>query len=177
MFFVWKWHKNKVELCVHKVCPCFFTTWVVINVLEHRIFHMKNISFHSDGWCICVYLFTLLLADVQFKRERLAHDSRRPWQFRRRFFFFHYVAWLWRFFPSFFTTRRRWKFVFVCQIKVGVRMTPAHTPPSMTQRWKPLQAKEKKNKFRQSAIASLSAGSNSFFFAIKNKENRIHRLI
>lgn len=147
--FLWKWHKNKIELCVHKVCPCFFTTWVVINVLEHRIFHMKNISFHSDGWCICAYglpVFTLLLADVQWPpRERLAHDSRRPWQFRRRFFIFHYIAWLWRFFPSFFTTRRRWKFVFVCQIKVGVRMTPAHTPPSMTQRWKPLQTKEKTN--------------------------------
>jgi hypothetical protein len=68
--FLWKWHKNKIELCVHKVCPCFFYD-MIINVLEHCIFHMKNISFHSDGWCICVYLFTLLLADVQWPpRER-----------------------------------------------------------------------------------------------------------
>ncbi len=57
-FFIRKWHKKEVELCVHKVCPCFFfLQHGIINVLEHRIFHMKYISFHSDGRCICVYLF------------------------------------------------------------------------------------------------------------------------
>lgn len=100
----------------------------------------------DDAFALTAYL-CLRFCWLTFNdpRDRLAHDSRRPWQFRRRFFIFHYVPWLWRFFPSFFTTRRRWKFVFVCQIKVGVRMTPAHTPPSMTQRWKPLQTKEKTN--------------------------------